>query len=85
MLAIQYIPTVNGFSWQIAICAEMEDDKGADKKKEDRKEKNDGKEFETAFQNFVCSIANQIINHTTENFSLQHSIIDILTPPPDHC
>jgi hypothetical protein len=85
LLAIQYVPAINEFSLESAICVEPEDDKGAEKNKENKKEKNEGKEFETARQNFVSKIANQIVHHTTVKFSLQHPINDILTPPPDHC
>lgn len=85
LLAIQYVPAINEFSVQSAICIELEDDKGAEKNKENKKEKNEGKEFETARQNFVSKIANQIVHHAAEKFSLQHPINDILTPPPDHC
>lgn len=85
LLAIQYAPAIDEFSWQSAFCVELEDDKATEKNKENKKEKNEGKEFETARQNFVSSLTNQIVHHAAENFSLQHPIADILTPPPDHC
>ena len=84
LLGLHFATTFSSFSQQAVICMDIEE-KESDKSKDTIKEMLEKKDFENDRLSCYDSLTQQIIHNAAVNFSLLHPVIDIPTPPPNHC
>lgn len=84
LLGLHFATAFSSFSQQAVIYMDIEE-KESDKSKDTIKEMPEKNDFENDRLSCYDSLAQQIIHHAAVDFCLQHPIIDILTPPPNHC
>ena len=84
LLGLHFETAFSSFSQQAVICMDIEE-KESDKSKDTIKEMLEKKDFENDRLSCYDSLTQQIIHNAAVNFSLQHPVIDIPTPPPNHC
>ncbi|HEX6168137.1 MAG TPA: hypothetical protein VFZ33_00490 [Chitinophagaceae bacterium] len=84
LLGLHFATAFSGLSQQAVICMDIEE-KNSNKSKDTIKEMPEENDFENDRLSCYDSLAQQIIHHAVVNFCLQHPIIDIPTPPPNHC
>ena len=84
LLGLHFATAFSSF-WQQAVIYMDIEEKESDKSKDTIKEMPEKNDFENDRLSCYDSLAQQIIHHAAVDFCLQHPIIDILTPPPNHC
>ena len=84
LLSLHFATAFSSFSQQAVICIDIEE-KNSNKSKDTIKEMPEKNDFENDRLSCYDSRAQQIIHHAAVNFTLQHPVIDIPTPPPNHC
>jgi hypothetical protein len=84
LLGLYFATAFSSFSQQAVIWMDIEEKK-SNKSKDTIKEMPEENDFENDRLYGYDSLTQQIIHHAAVNFCLQHPIIDIPTPPPNHC
>jgi hypothetical protein len=84
LICLHFAPAFSSFSQQAVICMDIEE-KESNKSKDTIKEMPEKNDFENDRLSYYDSLAQQIIHHAAVNSSLQHPVVDIPTPPPNHC
>ncbi len=83
LLGLHFATSFISFSQQAVICMDIEEKKS--ESKDTIKEMLEKKDFENDRLSCYDSLTQQIIHNAAVNFSLQHPVIDIPTPPPNRC
>lgn len=83
--SLQFLPVINSNLHEIAICLNIDEDKGIEKNMDGKKEKIEFKEYPIHSERINANNFTLQFHNSSNIFSLIQPVTDIPTPPPDHC